>query len=454
MGNLLFHQKRNRSDVFAIAGLGLNYYNTAYDAFDENGLPYDFRSALNSEFTPAQLTGRNRGDRKEIRKYIRNEILNGKTETSGEEWGYLFNLAGGKDDGLDVGGRTNLIFNAGLGLGYLVNDRISLTLEHQYTFNDDDLIDGYRWDDDNNGVFDETVNNDYPQYTSLHVNFHLGKKSKRAIPLWWLNPLEAPLTQLDDINKKFDDLSDEDGDGVLDLVDKEPGSPADCPVDTRGVTLDSDGDNIPDCKDKEPFSPPGYTVDNQGVAKVDKPEYATKEYVDGKVVPQATPVATSGINDWFLPMIHFDLDKYYIKPEFYPQLKHVATVMKNNPSITVLATGFTDVRMPNEYNQVLSYQRAEAAINYLVNNYGIERSRLILQYKGEDVPLIGNLPDNHVGTNFDKEKMQYMNRRVEFSIANGETQMGRPDGPAQVGEATPRSSRSGSIYSGNPGSGY
>jgi len=152
-------------------------------------------------------------------------------------------------------------------------------------------------------------------------------------------------------------------------------------------------------------------------------------------------------------MIHFDLDKYYIKPEFIPQLKHVASVMKKYPNVSVVATGHTDVRMPNEYNQGLAYNRANSAINYLVNTYGIDRSRFVLQYKGEGSPLVDGLPANHAGTNFDKEKMQYMNRRVEFSIANGEASQAAP-ASTNVGKNTPRSSRSGKIYSGNPGAGY
>ena len=57
--------------------------------------------------------------------------------------------------------------------------------------------------------------------------------------------------------------------------------------------------------------------------------------------------------DWFLPMIHFDLDKYYIKPEFYGQLYHVATVMKGHPELKVVAVGHTDVRNKSDYNKVL-----------------------------------------------------------------------------------------------------
>ncbi len=58
---------------------------------------------------------------------------------------------------------------------------------------------------------------------------------------------------------KFD-LTDSDGDGVIDMTDQEINTAAGCPVDTRGITLDSDGDGVVDCKDEEPYSPPGYEV--------------------------------------------------------------------------------------------------------------------------------------------------------------------------------------------------
>lgn len=44
---------------------------------------------------------------------------------------------------------------------------------------------------------------------------------------------------------------DQDGDGVIDLIDACPGTPRDVEVDSIGCPIDSDGDGIPDFKDEE-----------------------------------------------------------------------------------------------------------------------------------------------------------------------------------------------------------
>ena len=63
-------------------------------------------------------------------------------------------------------------------------------------------------------------------------------------------------------------------------------------------------------------------------------------------------------------------------------LHHVASVLKQCPSACVAVVGHTDVRSSNTYNNMLSYNRAQAAVDYLVTNYGIDRSRLKLMYGG------------------------------------------------------------------------
>ena len=240
------------------------------------------------------------------------------------------------------------------------------------------------------------------------------------------------------------EFSDSDGDGVIDMIDQERETPAGCPVDTRGIILDSDGDGVPDCKDEEPFSPPGYTVNDKGVANVTTP-YLTESEV--RTIVNERPLPKT---DWFLPMIHFDLDKYYVKPMYYGQLHNIATVANAHPNLKFVAHGFSDNRGTDEYNAVLAYNRAEAAVNYVVEHYGVSRDRFVIQYGGDD--MVGGLPDNY-NTTAEEEKGQYMNRRVEFSVApDGASEMSRPEGEA--GSDTPGSARSGSKYSGNRSSGY
>ncbi len=462
LNNLKFHKERNKWDLFLMAGPVMQMYQLEHDALNANDQTYGAEmkalQAASYGTNPTYDLDTKQG-RKDIRDALKN-LLDGEYETTGEAWGNLWNLGGDDNTGEK---RINFGVNVGAGLGYHLSKRITLTLEHQATFTDDDLQDGYRWAEQ--GDFTRDI--DIPQYSSLRLNFHLGSKKKRVEPLWWLNPLDAPYEQIakNTQKKSGDELTDDDGDGVPNKLDREPNTPADCPVDTRGVTLDSDSDGIPDCQDKEPYSPPGYPVDPQGVAQVPTPEgpdlsdYVRKgELPAPQVITQTVAAAPSGCSgDWFLPMIHFDLDKYYLKPEFYPQLHHVATVLKRCPNIQIVVKGHTDVRLPSEYNQVLSYKRAEKAINYLVSNYNIDRSRLVLNYGGEVENLVPNLPDNHAHSK-EKEISQYMNRRVEFIVADGtQYEMGIPSYQGRyesVGKDTPKSSRGGQKYSGNPGAGY
>ncbi len=469
LNNLQFHKDKNMWNLYLFGGGGGNIYSLYYDALDGSGNTYSEFEALRQDINSNPEYDRDtRSGRRAIRERLINDILDGDFETPGEVWGNLWNFQGTPDsEGADRVGKA--LANAGVGFGYRLSDRITLALEYQVSFSDDDLLDGYRWAGTSaapHADVDFTRDVDVPHYKNLRLNFHLGSFDKAVMPLWWLNPLDAPYEQIARNTRKEVGCppDDEDGDGVLDCIDREPNTPADCPVDTRGVTLDSDSDGIPDCQDKEPYSPPGCPVDAEGVAQCPEPPApygdADVEAVGdrlgwGNHTPP-TPAIEPCANEWYLPMVHFDLDKYYLKPEFYPQLHHVANTMLRCPGVQVVVTGHTDARLPNQYNDVLSYKRAEKVISYLTNNYGIDRSRLILQYGGEANPIVTGLGENHTGKQ-EVEIGQYMNRRVEIRVARGESEQGRPayDGNwDNVGKDTPRSSRSGNIYSGNPGAGY
>lgn len=406
LNNAKFHSAKGNWNAFGFIGLGGNYYKVMHDALDANGNTYDFAAISGDSDT--------RDGRAAIKDDLKNQ-LDGEYETLAENKVAALEI--------DAGDYTvTPVANIGAGLSFRLSKRINISAEHQITFSDNDLLDGKRWRGN-----DLSNNSDFFQYTSLRLNFNLGKAEKNVEPLYWLNPIQQPYEELAEHEKRIiaaEQLGiDDDGDGVANPLDKEANTPAGAIVDTRGVTLDSDADGVPDYQDKEPFSPIGYDVDKStGIANV--PKILTKEDIitigkeqkwDEK--PKLTTVRSNPPRDWFLPMIHFDLNRYGIKSQFYPHLHHVATVMKQNPGISIVVEGNADARSSNDYNQVLSYKRATEAINYLVSNYGISRSRLILTYKGEVTPLVKNSPKN------------YMNRRVEFRVAKGETEMARPAGP-------------------------
>jgi OmpA-OmpF porin, OOP family len=323
----------------------------------------------------------------------------------------------------------------GAGLGFRLSDKASLGIEYKV------IVGLGSWDDFLDGVIRDQK--DIPSYLNVRLGFNVGggAKGTKSMPLWWANPAEQINANIADLTKRpVYDPTDTDADGVIDVVDQEKDTPAGARVDTRGIALDSDSDGLADYKDKEPFSPIGFQIDKTtGVAQVPKTVFVTETDVDRIVdakLAKFQPIGTTskvggGMADWFLPMIHFDLDKANIKQTEYGNLSAVASVMKSNPGVNVVVSGHTDKLSSDGYNQGLSYRRANNAIDILVNRFGVERSRLVLNYGGENttlVPTSGN---------------SYMNRRVEFKVAKGETEMGAP--------ATGMKKKS---YKGNKSAGY
>ena len=384
LNNIKYHKDRNRVGLNAIVGAGVGTFQTFIDQLDANGNMYDY--------SPARaLGGGNFEDRPAILDALA-EIYDGEYETAAE----------GNDANPSLFKRSyKPVITGGIGVHILLTDKLSLAIEHKVKFTNNDLVDGQQWEETN------TLTRDFDtyHYSSIHLNYHLGRKTSNDIPSWWINPLTFSYEQ-GDANQA--DLGDDDNDGVLNILDQEPDTREDCPVDTRGVTLDSDKDGCPDCDDPEPFSSPERPIQNcvnVGSGFLDEP--AVRRIVQEML---GDPDISAGGSDWYLPMIHFDLDKDALKTEFYPELKRVADVMTQYPKIKVEVIGFTDIRNTEEYNLDLSRRRAVNAINHMVERYGLDPNRFILRYVGETENLVPNAS---------REIDHYMNRRVEFRAVVG-----------------------------------
>jgi OOP family OmpA-OmpF porin len=423
IGNLLFHKERNKWNWYTALGAGLSTHKVSLDLFDANGNPYDV-SGITGDFDT-------KAGRKDIIKQIK-DIYDGEYETPGFKKKGIFR----------IGDETNVhvVFIGSMGISRKINKRFNIGIEHQVIASDNDYLDGIHF----RTALDATNNVDISHYTNLRVGINLGNFNKVTEPLYWLNPLDAGMNDIADLKQRpVLDLTDTDADGVIDMLDQEVNTPTGAPVDTRGIALDSDGDNIADYKDKEPYSPPGYVVNSDGVADVKcciNMEDVNKA-IDVKVNAKKTDCGK-----WFLPMIHFDLDKDKIKPEFYGHLHHVANVLKMCPDVCVAVVGHTDVRSSNNYNKGLSYRRSENVVNYLVSTYGIDRARFKLMYGGEEMLLA---PGN-------KEKEHYMNRRVEFRVCGPEdVEMTAPAvGSSSMEKSSSSKSTKTSKFIGNKNSGY
>lgn len=267
---------------------------------------------------------------------------------------------------------------------------------------------------------------------ALSLNFNLGNSAKKSEPLYWTNAFTPVRDELNRVSGKIDSATmDSDGDGVVDAVDQEANTPAGVPVDTRGKTLDSDKDGVPDYKDLEPFFPPraGETVDGNGVIvnRNDKPitEDRVQEMIDLSIARAkaadanqagTTTVRTISGGDIYLPMIYFALGQSTVKYSDYGTLSSVARVLQGNPGMRMVIRGYTDRVGNAASNEVLSYRRAKAVVDHLVDQHGINRNDLILQFRGEENAIVP----------LDKS---YINRRVEFLNAPA----GASEDPAPAG---------------------
>lgn len=426
-----FKNQTRKLNWYVLGGPGVNTYKAYYDATDDSGAIHDF-SSVATGLDPGNV----RDDRKTVSSNVK-DILDGDYETRAE-------TASGRRSGSGGDSRQlNIHATLGAGVSYRVNEKFNIGIEHQVKAifgNEGDLVDGYRW----RSTEDLTQYRDLINYTNIRLNFNIGDSEKASEPLWWVSPMDLLADDIAEVKARPKvDMTDSDGDGVIDMLDQEKNSTAGYPVDTRGIALDSDGDGVVDGMDKEPYTPAGYvnTVDADGIAAIPSPNYTSEDdvnrIVDAKIAANASKNPAPSYSDWFLPMIHFDFNKYSLKGSAFGSLHHVATVMKQNSGIQVVVSGHTDRTSSNCYNEVLSYNRAETAINYLVTKYGISRDRFILRYGGEE--------NNLVATN----AKNMMNRRVEFSVANGETEMGKPDCRANAG-----SGAGGTNFSGNKEAGY
>ena len=232
------------------------------------------------------------------------------------------------DDGSKATSKDT-IGNLGLGAYYRINDALSLRGEGRAIYNFD---------------------NDWWEGLALAgLNVVLGGHLAPAAPLVEPTPVEpAPVILID---------GDDDQDGVLNSVDKCPGTPL-------NVVVDADG------------------------------------------CPREIPT------DEALRMelrVFFDNDKTVIKDQYKPEIQKVAEKMNEYPNSTASIEGHASKTGPSaRYNQRLSEARANAVKSMLVNQFGVAPQRISTVGYGYDRPIADN----------NTAEGRAMNQRV-FAIITG-----------------------------------
>lgn len=208
---------------------------------------------------------------------------------------------------------------------------------------------------------------------SLGVQFNFGRRAQHAD--WVVVPdKNAEIQNLQNRVQKLEEQQrDDDGDGVVNWLDEEPGTPPGTMVDTKGRTAaprDSDGDNIPDDVDDCPF-------EKGSPAMKGCPERSPGS--SGSISPNSSAATIAIIEQ---SEVKFETDRSDISPSFKQMLKGIATVMKDNPSYKLNLIGHADDRASEEYNMNLSQERANAAKAYLVEQ-GVSGDRITTTAMGE-----------------------------------------------------------------------
>ncbi|MBV9948860.1 MAG: OmpA family protein, partial [Myxococcales bacterium] len=215
---------------------------------------------------------------------------------------------------------------------------------------------------------------------------------------------------------------DTDGDGIVDALDSCTNEPEDKDgyLDDDGCPdPDNDADGIPDSSDKCPDEPedldgfqdddgcPDRDNDGDGIADVDDfcPDTPGVRGGDRPGCPKKTSLLVVTEKEIRITQqIQFEFNKATIRPGLSDRiLDEVASVLNDNPKISLEVQGHTDNVGNDAYNMKLSQGRAESVRAYLLER-GVAPSRLVARGYGMRQPLVPN----------DSPSNRELNRRVQF----------------------------------------
>ncbi|MBT8258015.1 MAG: OmpA family protein [Bacteroidia bacterium] len=207
----------------------------------------------------------------------------------------------------------------------------------------------------------------------------------------------------------FNGCPDSDGDGIADGNDNCPNTPglkslAGCP--------DADGDGVADGDDQCPneAGPAANNgcpyPDSDGDGVLDKDDQCPDKVgtVANNGCPEVTEAIAKTLND-YAKTILFDTGKTSIKFESAEILSNIAGILKEYSNAKFNIDGHTDSVGSEANNQKLSEGRAQAVVDWLVEN-GISSSRLSARGFGESQPIMDNRTRDG----------RARNRRVEINL--------------------------------------
>jgi outer membrane protein OmpA-like peptidoglycan-associated protein len=300
------------------------------------------------------------------------DVLRSRTSNQNPTESYLGN-------GTDKSIREGFAQAAG-GLKLSISRSLNIDFGYRMHFVDGDNFDGDAYYNTNTprvgnsqalGInLGRQLHKDKFSYGFVGLEYVFGNKSKPQ--LMFDNPaarMNSELNNQIDVLRAKVDLAnaDADGDGVADIFDKEPNTPAGCPVDTHGVTRDTDGDGVPDCKDKQLVTPTEcQPVDADGVGKCPPPECCAN------MQKMSDSASACSLGD--LPSLSYKGNSTMMSADNKSMLASVAAKLKESGNCNITITGYPAT---SKASQSLCGKRTEAIKQYLMEKEGISSDRIM-----------------------------------------------------------------------------
>ena len=112
-----------------------------------------------------------------------------------------------------------------------------------------------------------------------------------------------------------------------------------------------------------------------------------------------------------LENIYYDLGKWDIRKDAEPELDKVGALIKDNPQLILEVGSHTDARGKRPANLDLSRKRAKSAVDYLVYNHNLDRSKISSKGYGES-EILNKCKDGVECS----EALHAINRRTELKV--------------------------------------
>lgn len=352
LNNVRFHKSKTSFVIYGGGGIGVTAFKTMVNALDENGNNYT--TLFNNVF--AKYGSGTYKQRKDILKDLKGG-MDKSYETDADNENSRRPVM--KDKTIKPSGTVVA------GIAFRLGKRVNLALEDRFTVVKTDLLDGQRWQEHSWGDASLTPDFDSYNYLSLGLNVNLGGRAVE--PLWWVNPLDYAYDGIKHPRPHKhpkEDCNDADGDGVCDHLDREPNTPAGCPVDTHGVTRDTDGDGVPDCKDKQLITPTEcQPVDADGVGKCPDPKCC---------IPPPPPIVKCPCD---YPTLIYKGNAYVLSNDNKAMLATVAAKLRANPDCQISIYGYPEV---SKQSQVICLKRLETIKIHLIEQENISADRVTI----------------------------------------------------------------------------